>query len=202
MPIPLYVVNAFTKDIYGGNPAAILFVDDFPETAQEIASTLNQPMSMFLRAASTNDVDATSASYNVRWWSPEKEVPICGHATLAAAGLLFSEASLIPSSVTSISFRAANGVTLTARKDGDWVEIKLPSTVVQPPTPEVESKISAVLKKALGEDAPVTHLGLGGKGFEYYLMVEVDEAYNLAERKVNYEALVGFLCHIFWIADI
>ena len=191
MAIPLYLVNAFTNTVHGGNPAAVLLVDEFPEAAQKIAATLNQPIATFLRPTSVIEPGATSAAYDVRWWASETEVPICGHGTLAASGLLFSEPTLLPSSVTTISFRAASGAVLTAQKDGDWVEIKLASTIVQPPSHEVEGKIRAVLKKALGEDAPVTYLGLGGKGYETYMMVEVDESYNLGDHEVNIDALVS-----------
>lgn len=194
MSAPLFIANAFTTDAYGGNPAALVLVDEFPEsqTMGKIAANLNQPMTAFLRPTSTIASDAASASYDVRWHTPTKEVPICGHATLASSGILFSEPSLLPSSVASITYRTAQGAELTARKDGDWVEITLPATAMHPPSPDEEEKIKAVLCKALGEDAQIAYIGIGGAGFEHYMMVEVDEEYNLGGRDVNFEALVSF----------
>ncbi|KIP10072.1 hypothetical protein PHLGIDRAFT_101637 [Phlebiopsis gigantea 11061_1 CR5-6] len=193
MSAPLYIVNAFTTGPYAGNPAALVLVDEFPEsqTMQKIAANLNQPMTAFLRPTSTITNDAASVSYDVRWHTPTKEVPICGHATLATSGLLFSEPSVLPSSVASISYRTAQGAELTARKDGDWIEITLPSTEMHSPPPEAEKRITAVVRKALGEDAQIAYIGIGGEGFGHYMMVEVDEAYNLGAREINFEALLA-----------
>lgn len=194
MSLSFYIVNAFTTSAHGGNPAVILLVDDFPtaQNMQNMAANFNQPMTAFLKATTPSfDTDQTSVSYDVRWFTPTSESPLCGHATLAAAGLLFSQPSLTAGNVSSIVFRAASGAMLNARKLGDWVEIRLTATLVKPPSVEDEVRIRVVLERALGKNAPIKFLAVGGEGFERYLMVEVEEAYNLADRKVNAEALMN-----------
>lgn len=196
MEFPVFVANAFTADAHGGNPAAIVLVPEFPETEtmQKIAINLNQPMSAFLSSPPHQDPSETSAGFDVRWFSPTGiEIPLCGHATLAAAGLLFfeSEPNLISKTITSLGFRGRSGALLTARKDGDWVEIALSSSVATAAPPEVAERVSVALRKAMGDDILVKFVGVGGKGFEHYLLVEVDECCNLGHRKVDNQAFVS-----------
>lgn len=197
MSLPFYIVNAFTPKAYDGNPAVIVLVEDFldPAVMQKLATNFNQPMTMFLRLTSPNDPAATSLTYDVRWFTVSSPIPICGHATLAAAGLLFSEPSLIPNTVASISFHANSGVTLAARKAGDWVEISLASSLVRPLPPADAERVSGILRKALGETVDITFVGVGTKqGMEHYLLAEVDEKCDLGSLKVNVEPLVSSVC--------
>lgn len=83
MKLRLYQVDAFSAQSFGGNPAAIVplerWLDD--RTLQAIASENNLAETAFLvREAS---------GYRIRWFTPAVEVDLCGHATLAAAHVLF-----------------------------------------------------------------------------------------------------------------
>ena len=90
--LPFAILNAFSTTLAGGNPAAVLLTT--PEQASQltdaqysaIARNLNQPMHMFL----TPKADAPGG-FSVRWFTPVRENMLCGHATLAASGLLFGE---------------------------------------------------------------------------------------------------------------
>jgi PhzF family phenazine biosynthesis protein len=77
--IPFYQVDAFTQTCFAGNPAAVLLPDEsLPvELMQKIAAENNLSESVFIIKNSTG--------YDIRWFTPEQEVALCGHGTLAAA---------------------------------------------------------------------------------------------------------------------
>lgn len=194
MSTPFYIVNAFTTEAYGGNPAVAVFLDDLQDTAtlQGIAANFNQPMVAFLRRTETTPPDETVAQFDVRWFTPSAESPICGHATLASSGLLFSDPTLLPPAVTSIHFRATSGRVLTAKRSGHFVQISLPSTLVTPPPAEEEARLKGIVSKALGGNVTIKYVGVGGEGFEQYLLVEIDEADDLANLPLDASALVSY----------
>ena len=78
--LPVYTVNAFTDACFGGNPAAVvpLKTQLTDELMQSIAAQHNLSETAFLEALGEDH-------YKLRWFSPTAEVPLCGHATLAAA---------------------------------------------------------------------------------------------------------------------
>ncbi|HYE83284.1 MAG TPA: PhzF family phenazine biosynthesis protein [Clostridia bacterium] len=90
MKIPVYQVDAFTSKAYKGNPAAVCLVDGKLENAvmQDIAEEMNLSETTFVQQLEENDTAGT-AQYYIRWFTPKTEVPLCGHATLAAAKIIF-----------------------------------------------------------------------------------------------------------------
>lgn len=82
----IWTVDAFTDVPFKGNPAAVTLVNEFPEedVCLQISSELNLSETSFLKPLSEN-------RYRIRWFTPKTEVKLCGHATLAAAHILFSE---------------------------------------------------------------------------------------------------------------
>ena len=194
MSLQYFIVNAFTGSPFGGNPAAVVFVEDLldPDVMQKISANFNQPMTAFLRLRknSVSESAGTSLAYDVRWFTSTVEVP-CGHATLASAGLLFAEPDLLPETVTSISFCGRSGVTLVARKEGEWISISLSSTAVSPLPEDLADRAQAVIGKAVGEDIPLRFVGNGGAGFAQYLLAEIDPSVNLAALQVNPNELVS-----------
>jgi PhzF family phenazine biosynthesis protein len=85
MTIPIYQADAFTDKLFGGNPAAICPLDEWlpDETMQKIALENN--------LAETAFFVKTENGYLLRWFTPELEIDLCGHATLASAHILFTE---------------------------------------------------------------------------------------------------------------
>lgn len=188
--LQFYIANAFSTDPYGGNPAVVIPVKEFPEDAvmQNIAKNFNQPMVAFLRATGN---DSEVANFEVRWFTPVHESKLCGHATIASSHLLFSTPPLVPSGVRVLNYRTASGHILTARKDGDWIQITMPTGTVKIPSPEEFERIAAVIRQALGEDVTVKHIEVGGEGYEHYLLAEIEEADNLESRQPNHDAFVS-----------
>jgi len=81
------IVDAFTNQIFSGNPAATLMVEQFPEDRQmqSIAAEMNLSETAFVKRL----VSAQYQNYfHLRWFTPTQEVPLCGHATLAIAHYL------------------------------------------------------------------------------------------------------------------
>jgi PhzF family phenazine biosynthesis protein len=83
--LTMYQVDAFTTELFSGNPAAVLVLDDWlpVETMQAIASENN--------LAETAFVKRSSNGWDLRWFTPVHEVNFCGHATLATAHVLANE---------------------------------------------------------------------------------------------------------------
>lgn len=194
-PVPFVIANAFTKDPFGGNPAAIIFLEsELPsDTLQSLAQNFNQPMATFLIPIdSSSDSNPTERTYNVRWFTVTTESAICGHGTLAAAGAIFS-LGLVPASVTVLNFVARSGAKLIANKVGDWVEITLPASVVKPIEGDEAERLKGVVQKAFGSPpVNVKFVGSGGVGFEHQFFAEIDEGNDLGGRVVDTSAFVSF----------
>jgi PhzF family phenazine biosynthesis protein len=82
MKIPIYYLDAFTNELFSGNPAAVIFSDiDDSTLMQHIAAENNLSETAFIKK---ND-----DSYFIRWFAPKCEIDLCGHATLASAYVYF-----------------------------------------------------------------------------------------------------------------
>ena len=84
MKLTLYQIDAFAEKVFEGNPAAVCILDKWLETSimQRIAEENN--------LAETAFVVQQNSRFEIRWFTPETEVALCGHATLAAAYVLFT----------------------------------------------------------------------------------------------------------------
>jgi PhzF family phenazine biosynthesis protein len=132
-----WTVDAFAAQPFRGNPACV--VEPFagwPNAAwmQALAAENNQAETAFL--IRTDD----AASFGLRWFTPKLEVPLCGHATLASAHVLFAELGV---EADLIRFQTQSG-ELTVRRTTDGYEMDFPA---QPP---VRTDIPAGLAEALG----------------------------------------------------
>src|SRR5919204_1719903 len=83
MRIPLYQVDAFTSRLFGGNPAAVVLLDEWlPDATMQAVAAENN-------LAETAYVIPRPDVSPIRWFSPTMEIDLCGHATLASADVLF-----------------------------------------------------------------------------------------------------------------
>jgi predicted PhzF superfamily epimerase YddE/YHI9 len=127
MPQPFFWVDAFTDQVFGGNPAGVIILDAWPADAslRRIAAENGLPATAFV-------VRTGPASARIRWFTPLMELELCGHATLATSFVLFTELGQIESPFT---FEAQPGL-LTVRRKGALVELDFPArpaTVAEPP---------------------------------------------------------------------
>lgn len=139
----IWIVDAFTDKVFAGNPAAVVPVSDWPSDAlmQAIAAENNVAETAFFRPS------GLKGNYELRWFTPEMEVPICGHATLAAGAVLLNE---IEPDLDMAVFDTVSG-PLVVRKleDGFTLDLpKRPRMNWEPPT-----ELSAALGGANFTDA-------------------------------------------------
>jgi predicted PhzF superfamily epimerase YddE/YHI9 len=114
----IFQVDAFSAQPFGGNPAGVcLLADPAPDVwMQAVAAEMNLSETAFLRGR--------EEGFDVRYFTPLVEVPLCGHATLASAHLLWEEGLAPPGE--PISVHAPAGL-LTARREHDWICLDFPA---------------------------------------------------------------------------
>ena len=119
MKLPIYYIDAFTENVFQGNPAAVVVVKKnlALETMQAIAFENN--------LSETAYVNISSSPYLIRWFTPTIEVELCGHATLASARILFDE--YLSSDCSQVIFNSKKRGTLTAFKKGDLIYLDFPA---------------------------------------------------------------------------
>lgn len=122
MKLPYYEVDAFTSRRFHGNAAGVCPLPSWLSgaTMQNIAAENN--------LAETAFFVANGSGYDLRWFAPEVEIDLCGHATLASAFVLFTELGLRADSVT---FQSMSG-PLTVTRQGEVLVLDFPS---RPPGP-------------------------------------------------------------------
>ncbi|MDJ0523453.1 MAG: PhzF family phenazine biosynthesis protein [Planctomycetota bacterium] len=143
--IPLYQVDAFTDRPFAGNPAAVCLYETWldDELLQAIAAENNLSETAFLVPSPEGD------TWELRWMTPRCEVDLCGHATLAAAWVLFAE---VETERDEIAFQTKSGPLIVRRLE-DSVEMDFPAL-----PPEAAPQLPRALAKGLGAAAPEVHL--------------------------------------------
>jgi PhzF family phenazine biosynthesis protein len=134
MELTIYQVDAFSADVFGGNPAAIV-----PLNAWLPDATM-QSIAMENNLAETAFFVSTERGYHLRWFTPVSEVDLCGHATLASAFIVFR---FLQPELQQVVFSTRSG-DLTVTRAGEQLSMDFPSRPPQPVTP------CAGLLKALG----------------------------------------------------
>jgi PhzF family phenazine biosynthesis protein len=133
MATPLFQVDAFTDEPFRGNPAGVCLLR-WPveaEWMQSVAAEMN--------LAETAFPCPEGDGYRLRWFTPKVEVKLCGHATLATAHVLWEQGLLAAD--REARFQTLSGL-LTARRDGDLIELDFPA---RPPLPKPPAWADAVV---------------------------------------------------------
>lgn len=107
----IYQVDAFTDQMFGGNPAAVCVLQSW------LPATLMQQIALENNLAETAFLVKVNDGYEVRWFTPAVEVDLCGHATLASAYVLFHYYSHEGDEITFQSCRSGT-LTVTRKPDG------------------------------------------------------------------------------------
>jgi PhzF family phenazine biosynthesis protein len=119
----LYHVDSFTKEHFKGNPAGVCILQD-----KDIDDALKMNIAGELKHSETAFVLIKNGEMTLRWFTPLKEVNLCGHATLAAAHILW-EKGIIQNG--SISFMTKSGEISVTKQNG-LIEMDFPQFVVTP----------------------------------------------------------------------
>jgi PhzF family phenazine biosynthesis protein len=123
MDLGFYQVDAFTDAPLAGNPAAVMPVDEWPDDDALLAIARENNLS---ETAFLLRLDA--GRYHLRWFTPGREVDLCGHATLASAFVVFERLEM---NLQSITFETASG-ELGVRRDGSRLWMDFPARPVVP----------------------------------------------------------------------
>ena len=117
MKIPVYYVDAFTKKLFSGNPAAVIFSNEIDDAylMQKIAAENNLSETAFIRKEKN--------TFHIRWFAPSCEIDLCGHATLASAYIYFKY--IEPTAKSFIVESKKNG-TLGVFKKNDLLFLDFP----------------------------------------------------------------------------
>jgi PhzF family phenazine biosynthesis protein len=169
----IHLIDAFTDRAFSGNPAAVCITDMPRDEAwmQKMAAEMGCPETAFL--------NHTGAGWRLRWFTPVTEVNLCGHATLAAASVLWSARHVSPEE--TISFLTRSG-RLHARLRGAWIKLDFPAD------PESPAECPVELRRALGRDFLYT-----GKNSSDYL-VELPSAGDVRSLRPDFALLAQVPC--------
>jgi PhzF family phenazine biosynthesis protein len=167
---PLAVVDAFTDEAFRGNPAAIVLLETAAdgEWMQAVASEMKHAETAFL-------VPRSDAAFDLRWFTPETEVDLCGHATLASAHALWEWGTL--AGAMPARFHTKSGV-LTCTRAGALIEMDFPATPASP------AEEPAGLFAALGASGKVSRS-------DFYVLVEVADATTVRSLVPNFTQLAA-----------
>ena len=169
MKLPVYIVDAFTDKLFGGNPAAVCPLQEWlpDKTMQSLATENNLSETAFIIEEDDH--------YRIRWFTPSVEIKLCGHATLASAHIFYTELNHVKDEVW---FESQSGMLKVSRKDQNTYTLNFPSDV-----PEPESEIPDGLFEGLGiGDAPVFKTA-----FDY--MVVLPSQQNIETLKPDFATL-------------
>ena len=152
MRVPLFQLDAFAAQRFGGNPAAVMLLDGFLTDAmlQAIAAENNLSETAFLVR--------NGDDYNLRWFTPTVEVPLCGHATLASSAVIMER--LEPGRRRVVFHTASGPLTVNRTATGYAMDfpVRVSGPIIAPPG----------LGAALGVD-PVETVG---DAFNYLCLLE------------------------------
>ncbi|MBN2006115.1 MAG: PhzF family phenazine biosynthesis isomerase [Anaerolineae bacterium] len=138
--IPLYQVDAFTREPFKGNQAAICLVEPAlaeslpPNTMQAIAAEMNLSETAFVQPLEEKPW-AECRVFSLRWFTPGSEVPLCGHATLATASILFDEVGVTADAVT---FKTLSGDLIVRRAPSGGFCMNFPLDLPRACIPQLE----------------------------------------------------------------
>lgn len=171
-PAPRYfIIDAFTTRLFAGNSAAVVLLDRWPDDAalQRIAMEFNLAATAYLAPA--------VEGFDLRWFTPKAEVPLCGHATLASARALAELGQLAEGG--SVDFSTRSGV-LTAKRQGPRYLLDFPALAVESlPAPPG-------LLESLPGAAPL-YIGRG----KFDLLVEVESQSQLLRLAPDFRQLAA-----------
>jgi PhzF family phenazine biosynthesis protein len=146
MELKLWQVDAFAEKPFEGNPAAVVPLAEWiaDDLMQSIAAENNLSETAFF----VPDKAKCSGHYRLRWFTPAVEVPLCGHATLASAHVVFEH---LHPQLSRVEFLTQSGVLSVERADAGYLAMALPAYCADP-HPESD-EFREALDEALGLEA-------------------------------------------------
>lgn len=171
--IRYFVVDAFTDHPFGGNPAAVVLLSEWPD------DTWLQNVAMEMNLSETAFLVPNQNGFDLRWFTPAVEVDLCGHATLASAFAILHAG--LQEDKTQMEFSTRSGV-LSAASHGDRIQLNFPLKPVSPTIPPVD----------LLEGLSVTPTYVGKSEYDY--LVEVETEHELRSLTPKFDQLAKLDC--------
>jgi PhzF family phenazine biosynthesis protein len=167
-----YIVDSFTNKPFKGNPAGVCFPKDelSGERMQNIALEFGLSETAFVRGIN-------KAVYAIRYFSPKQEIPLCGHATLAAAKIIFRNTD-----ENEIHFITSENLDLLIKKQDEEIIMELPLHEI------IYTTVPPALLEALGL-VKVINTALSSKN--KIILLEINDDNLLAQLKPDFAALLN-----------
>ncbi|EGJ27030.1 PhzF family phenazine biosynthesis protein [Streptococcus porcinus] len=179
--LPYYVVNAFTNKAFGGNPAGVVVLDE------PIKEELMQKIAKENKLSETAFILKEKDLYKIRWFTPEKEVDLCGHATLASTYVI---SRYLEDNLSQITFSSKSGL-LEVTINGEKITLIFPIVDVKqvPITMMVSETIeSEILEAYRTADEEHLVLCLENQGCIEQLKIDLEKIGQLAPHGVTLTA--------------
>lgn len=161
-----YIVDAFAEELFKGNPAGVCLLDE------ELPDEVMQKIAFENNLAETAFLLKKEGKYILRWFTPEVEMDLCGHATLATA---FVAMNYVDKSLNEIEFETNSGRLIVTRNE-DLYTMDFPSRMPVP------TDIPDLLEEAIGVKVLETHLSRD-------LLVLIENEKNVADLNVSVDML-------------
>ncbi|MBO0727152.1 MAG: PhzF family phenazine biosynthesis protein [Blastocatellia bacterium] len=174
MAVPILHIDAFTSEPFKGNPAAVCLLDELSsaEWMQNVAAEMNLSATAFV-------VPRQDGGFDLRWFTPAIEIPLCGHATLASAHSLWEAGRLAEDK--EARFHTLSG-RLTASRNGDRIEMDFPAL------PADKAELPRAVEEALKIEPQAVFFN-GRKDGPGKFLVELESESAVRNLKPDFEKL-------------
>lgn len=168
MKIPLFYIDAFSNEVFKGNTAAVCILESWlpDEFLQSIASEHLVSETAFI-------VKDQKEMFHLRWFTPKMEVPLCGHATLAAAHVIFS---IYDFGAKPIKFKTKSGILPVKKTNDGKIMLDFPAY------PSELTKVDPLWSKALGVTIKEAYKSI-------YTLLILDNEDDICDIKPNFQLL-------------
>lgn len=179
MEIPIFHIDAFASRPFEGNPAAVCLLEEPREAGwmQRVAEEMNLSETAFVAPR------AAGGGFDLRWFTPAIEIPLCGHATLASAHALW-ETGLLPETEEA-RFHTMSG-PLICREVNGRIEMDFPALIA------IEAELPKEAREALGVAPEAVRIHRRANGTDGNFLLELASEAAVREAAPDYRALRGF----------
>jgi PhzF family phenazine biosynthesis protein len=171
MRTALYQVDAFTEEVFRGNPAAVCPLESWPEDSKLLAIAAENNL------AETAFLVPEGEGYRLRWFTPRYEVQLCGHATLASGYVLLK---LQETDLGQVRFETRSGA-LHVMLDGDYLSMDFPALPPRNcpnPPPQLAAGLASLNPREVLQN------GAGDSVGNYFVVYETEEEVRRAHPKM------------------
>jgi PhzF family phenazine biosynthesis protein len=179
LEIPVLQIDAFASEAFKGNPAAVCLLDE-PQPAewmQSVAAEMNLSETAFVVP---RPGDAPDYGFDLRWFTPAIEVPLCGHATLASAHALWETGRLAENQ--EACFHTLSGL-LIAKRNGSGIEMDFPALLTR------QTELPKAVEEALDIEPRAVVINRRKDGSDGNFLVELESESIVRHVKPDFEKL-------------